>query len=222
MYFKDIPGHSDLKSDLIQMSVNQRLPHTMLFHGRSGTALLAMARALGRYIMCANPTDDDACGKCPKCRKIDIHQHPDFHFAFPVVAFKDEAFDRQMMEFQQLFRSFLNTHPFGSVPEWLDILKAEKKQINISKSVIMHIIKRLSLKSYETGATVMIIWMPEYMANEGNRLLKLLEEPPPGAYILMVTEEPERILSTILSRSQQVRLLPYSDMEIVASTCETS
>ncbi len=214
MFFRDIPGHSGVKKELTTMARQGRLPHTMLIHGRRGTGSLAMARALAAYIVCREPSDEDACGECGGCRKMKKLQYPDCHLFYPLTSIPKDKFEIQYPGTQQTFRKFCFEYPFGTLSEWLDVLVAERKQLDISKNVIVQISRSLSMKSFEGGPSVVIIWLPEYLGHEGNRLLKLFEEPPPGSYIIMVAEETEKILSTILSRTQQFFLPPYQDYEI--------
>jgi DNA polymerase-3 subunit delta' len=59
------------------------------------------------------------------------------------------------------------------------------------------------------------MWLPEYLGNEGNRLLKLIEEPPEDTHFILVAEKQELILNTILSRCQLVKINQLQDEEIV-------
>lgn len=199
----------------------QHLPHALLLVGAEGTGALPLALAFAQYIFCKNRTEDDACGVCPDCSKVSRLEHADLHISFPALKPKPNtaALSRHYI---QEFREFVGQTPYGTVFDWLQFINAENKQGNIPAEECREIIDNLNLKSYEGGRKVQIIWRPEYLGKEGNILLKLIEEPPAGTLILLVAEEPELILPTILSRTQLVRLVPLTPAEIAQGLTERS
>jgi DNA polymerase III subunit delta' len=159
----------------------------------------------------------DYCGTCPACSKNLKYVHPDTHFVFPMGNLKaDQDEDRFKAETLKTWRSFLREQPFGNLRNWVNYYGGEDKQINISKEESRSIIKALSLKPFESPYKVMIIWQPEYMhPSAANGILKILEEPPPQTFFLLVTNSAETLLPTILSRTQLVNvpLLPDETVE---------
>jgi len=213
MQFAAVAGQQALKRNWISMVESGSLPHALLLSGKEGTGGLPLAIAFAQYLFCEKKTVSDSCGQCPSCRKIAKLAHPDLHFSFPAVAPKPgvKPLSRHFME---SFREFFLQSPYGSTYDWLQFIKAENKQGNIPAEECREIIERLSFKSFEGGYKVQIIWRPEYLGREGNILLKLIEEPPADTLILLVAEEPEDIIATILSRTQLLQLVPLSTTEI--------
>lgn len=215
MLFADIPGQKTAKQGLLGMWQNNHFPHALLLSGNEGVGGLAMALALARYIFCEDKQADDACGVCSSCSKVQRLEHADLHLAFPTISPKPgtKAMSKYYM---QDFREFVKQTPYSSAYDWLQFINAENKQGNITAEECREIIDTLNLKSYEGGAKVQIIWRPEYLGKEGNILLKLIEEPPANTYLILVAEQTEDILATILSRTQTVRLAPVGPADMAA------
>lgn len=215
MQFANVIGQSELKSYLVQMMRSERLPHAMMFIGKEGCGKLAMAIALAQYVLCEHKTDDDACGTCMSCRKVNKLIHPDLHFSYPTIGskVKSEAFLPQ-------WRKAMMDNPYLNVNQWLQIIGAENKQGNITTDECNHIIKKLSLKIFEGSHKILIQWLPEYLGKEGNRLLKLIEEPPENTLFIFVAQNQDLILNTILSRCQVVKIKPLTDEEISTALVE--
>lgn len=206
MYFKDIIGQEEAKERLIQNVKEGKIAHAQLFCGGEGIGKLPLAIAYARYLSCQNPNDEDACGKCPNCVKFDKLAHPDLHFVFPVVkkkSSKETVSDDYLPEWREL----LKDTPYFNLPMWLQAMGTENQQALIYVKESDEIIRKLSLKSSQGGYKIMIIWMPEKMNTEcSNKLLKLLEEPPAQTLFLLVSEEPDALLTTIQSRTQRIQL----------------
>lgn len=206
MYFKDIIGQEEAKERLIQNVKEGKIAHAQLFCGGEGIGKLPLAIAYARYLSCQNPNDEDACGKCPNCVKFDKLAHPDLHFVFPVVkkkSSKETVSDDYLPEWREL----LKDTPYFNLPMWLQAMGTENQQALIYVKESDEIIRKLSLKSSQGGYKIMIIWMPEKMNTEcSNKLLKLLEEPPAQTLFLLVSEEPDALLTTIQSRTQRFQL----------------
>lgn len=206
MFFKDVIGQQAIKERLIQEVSEGRIPHAQLFCGSEGVGAFPLALAYARYISCSNPGPTDACGVCPSCVKLNKLVHPDIHFVFPVVKNakrKRELCDDYIVEWRQLVLS----NPYFNLNHWLNEIEAENSQAIIYAKESDEITKKLSLKSSEGGFKITIVWLPEKMHPVcANKLLKLLEEPPQKTIFLLVSEVPEIILPTILSRTQRINI----------------
>ncbi|MCH6198165.1 hypothetical protein MMU07_01130 [Aquiflexum sp. LQ15W] len=220
MLFSSIPGLEEVKEKIVQAVKNNHLAHALLFHGPEGSANLKMALALATYTLCQQPGEIDSCGTCPSCQKMSRLVHPDMNFVFPLVGESKEDEDEEnkgkKSDFPSSFRSFAIETPFGNVSDWIYKNNFEKKQLNISKAAAKQIIKTLSLKSFEGGYKIMLIWSPEYLNSQSaNSLLKILEEPPAKTLFFLVTSHPEQLLTTILSRTQKVMIRAFTDEEVM-------
>lgn len=219
MLFADIPGLPETKEKIIQGVKNNHLAHALLFHGPEGSANLQMALALATFLHCESPGETDACGQCPACQKMSKLVHPDMNFAFPMAGEAkddDEEKKDKKVDLNAAFRNFAITRPYGNISDWIYQNGFEKKQLNISKGAAKQIIKTLSLKSFEGGFKIMLIWAAEYMnPTSANALLKIIEEPPPKTLFLLVTSQPEQLLTTILSRTQKVVVRAFMDSEVM-------
>lgn len=216
MRFANIPGLSEIKSKLIHSVQNNKMAHAQLFAGKEGALNLPLALAYANYIQCTDRKPDDACGVCAACSKNQKYVHPDLHFVFPLSNIKnDKDADRFKAEITKSWRSFLIEQPFGKLDDWTNFYGGENKQALISREESRSIIKTLSLKSFESPYKVMVIWQPEYMhGSAANGILKILEEPPQNTFFLLVTNAADRLLPTIISRTQliQVPLLTDEDL----------
>lgn len=214
MNFKEIPGHSALKTKLIHNVKNGKLPHALLLLGEEGSANLSMALALAQYVNCKNPSEEDSCGTCPSCRYMAKKAHPDLHFSFPVVIPKGKKTENTVAtEYIKEWRTALIENPYLKEFEWLQKIEAENKQGNINKAECIEIIKFTGLKT-NSNFKVIILWKPEKLSKIGNVLLKTIEEPPKNTLIIMVANETEPILGTILSRTQRINIPPISDEDL--------
>jgi len=202
MFFSDIPGKQIEKKYLIDNVNEDRLAHAQLFLGRPGAGQLALALAFASYVLCRDRQPDDSCGRCAACLKSHKVIHPDMHFAFPVIK-KDgkQRKDVTSNDFLIPWRKIIHGNPYLDMNTWLHSLNVDNAQANINVKECVEIVKKLSLKTFESDHKILIMWMPEYLRNEGNRLLKLIEEPPDETLIILVAERQEEILNTILSRS---------------------
>ena len=218
MLFSEIAGQEIVKQQL-RNSVNAgRIPHAQLFFGTEGSGTLPMAIAYARYVACTSRTENDSCTTCPSCRKFAKLQHPDLHFAFPVNTGKKVSKDPVSDEYIQEWREFVLENPYFNSAQWYDFIGLENKQGIISKNESEGIIRKLSLKPFESDYKFMIIWLPEKMnATSGNMLLKLIEEPPPNTIFLLVSEDPGLLLITISSRTQPVKLSRIDDQSMAAA-----
>ncbi|HXS38027.1 MAG TPA: hypothetical protein VN721_15095 [Flavipsychrobacter sp.] len=221
MLLNEVVGQQAVKDGLLKMWQSGHMPHALLLSGSEGTGGLPLALAFAQYIFCENKSGNDACGKCASCLKAGSLEHADLHISFPSIPPKPgvKAMSRHYM---REFREFISQTPYGTTYDWLQFINAENKQGNITAEECREIIDTLNLKSYEGGNKIQIIWRPEYLGKEGNILLKLIEEPPAGTIIMLIAEEPENILPTILSRTQLMRLAPISVNDIAQALINRS
>lgn len=213
MLFKEVIGHKEVKESLIHSIKDGRISHAQLFLGPEGSGNLAMAIAYVQYVYCINRQENDSCGECPSCIKIESLSHPDLHFSFPFIKAGKEG--ETADSFIIPFREAIIANPYINLLNWYDYLGNQDKQGIISVKESAQIIKKLSLKSFEGGYKTYILWMPEKLnASAANKLLKTIEEPPEKTIIILVANDSEQIIPTILSRTQLVKLAPLKDEEI--------
>lgn len=213
MYFKDVIGQKEAKHQLIKEAKEGKIAHARLFYGKEGVGKLPLAIAFARYLSCSQPNGEDACGKCPNCIKYDKLAHPDLHFIFPVVKKKNK--DTTSDDYLQEWRKLVNETPYFNLGTWLQHMDSENSQAHIFVKESDEIIRKLSLKSSGNGYKIVIIWLPEKMNIEcSNKLLKLLEEPTERTLFMLVSEEPDSLLPTILSRTQKFRIPGIADEDI--------
>ncbi|MEI6949147.1 hypothetical protein V9K67_18330 [Paraflavisolibacter sp. H34] len=232
MQFQDVIGQREVKTHLAEMVQQNRLSHALLFLGKEGSGALALALAFAQYLTCQKVAESsnagpslfgepaepvflpDSCGACPSCVKAAQLIHPDIHFSYPVVT-KKAGTPPISTDYITEWREFIGQRPYGNVYDWLQFIGAENKQGNITAQECNDIIRKLNLKSFESGYKVLVLWLPEYLGKEGNKLLKLIEEPPANTLFILVAESEEGILNTILSRCQLVKIpaLEAADVE---------
>lgn len=211
MQLEKIIGHDALKQQLIATVQENRVSHAQLFLGPEGSGALPLAVAYAQYINCENRSASDSCGTCASCLKYEKLIHPDLHFSYPFFAKKSEETASTYMED---WRAAFLANPYMGLSYWRNQLEAENKQANINIAEAHSIIKKLSLKSFEAEYKVLVMWLPEYLDTQGNALLKLIEEPPEKTLFLLVAENQDKILNTIISRTQLVKVnkLPQEDI----------
>lgn len=208
MRFSDVIGHNEIKERLRRAVDQGRVSHAQLFTGECGGGALPMALAYAQYINCINRHDGDSCGECPSCRKMEELAHPDLHFVFPVNKQGKKSGEKVMSgDFLQLWREQIrSTGGYFDESMWndrLDLGKTLKPLISVHDAG--EIIRTLSFKSFEGEYKIVLVWLPELMNVEAaNTLLKILEEPWEKTLFLMVSRQPQRLLSTIISRTQEV------------------
>ena len=206
MQFKDIIGHKEVKQRFIQTVKENRVSHAQLLIGPKGVGKLSMAIAFAQYVSCLDKKDNDSCGVCSSCKKYAKLIHPDLHFVFPVV--KGKGFTNPVSDnFIELWRTQIENDPYFDLGDWYRTIGVDNSQGMIYSGESNEIIRKLSLKTYESDYKVMIIWLPEKMHTScANKLLKMIEEPPVKTLFFMVSEEPEKIIQTILSRTQLIKI----------------
>jgi DNA polymerase-3 subunit delta' len=246
MQFSQVIGQHDVKTQLMHMIQQNRLSHALLFLGKEGSGALSLARAFAQFTVCERvngkstgkkqavvevslfgepepvspPTEPenlaDSCGECPACKKANQLVHPDIHFSYPVISRKSG--DKPIStDFIKEWREFLLQQPYGNAYDWLQFIGAENKQGNITAHECEDILRKMNLKSFESEYKILIMWMPELLGKEGNKLLKLIEEPPPNTLFILVAENESLILPTILSRTQLVKIPLLTNLQVEAA-----
>jgi DNA polymerase-3 subunit delta' len=213
MQFAEIPGLENLKKRLLQQVQENRIPHAQLFVGSEGSAALPIVIAFAQYLACENKSDKDSCGTCSSCIKFLKLIHPDLHFSMP-VNWEKPTDELHSQPFLEKWRNALLNNPYLGIDQWVDAIDIGNKQPFISNNEAIEIIKRLNFKAFESEYKFMIIWLPEKMRTEGaNRILKTLEEPPDKTLIFLVSQHPEELLATILSRTQLFKVPAFTPKE---------
>lgn len=212
MYFHDIIGHEALKAELISSVQMGIIHHAQLFVGRDGEGALGLAYAYARYLNCTQPGETDACGHCPSCKRYDTFAEQDLFHLFPIVNASGKNLAEDTLP---EWRSFLAQGPYVRYDEWLSLLDGDGKKASIFAREGEALQQSLSYQMAGTGYRILLIWLPEKMQEAlGNKLLKLVEEPPARTIILMVTMEEEAVLGTLRSRMQTLRLQPLAPQVI--------
>ncbi len=245
MQFADVIGQAEVKQQLSELVQHNRLSHALLFLGKEGSGALPLALAFAQYIVCekvngrsANgnrqagpslfgdeplsplPTSHsltDSCGACPACLKAQQLVHPDIHYSYPTVT-KKAGEKPVATDFIKEWREFIQHYPYGNLFDWIETIKEkENSQGKITAEECNDIIRKLSLKSFESEYKILVMWMPEMLGAEGNKLLKLIEEPPPNTLFILVAENEALILPTIVSRCQLIKIPALETKEIEAA-----
>lgn len=203
MLFKDIIGQHELKQQLISSVKNHKISHAQLFLGPLGHGGLPLALAYSQYINCEDKGEVDSCGNCPSCQKAQKFIHPDIHYSYPFPSL--DKVDRASDLIKE-WRVALSEAPYLSLSHWMSKFNAENKQPNIPIKECHDIIKKLSLKTFESQYKILILWLPEFLGKNGNTLLKIIEEPPERTLFILVAENQDRLLNTIISRTQIVKI----------------
>ena len=213
MLLKDIIGQEAVKREMCRCVQEGRIPHAQLLSGISGIGKLPLALAFAQYVACPHRTDTDACGVCPTCLQYSKLQHPDLHFVFPIV--KSDSGDI-CDDYLPAFREMVLANPYCDADDWTQKMGEEKKQSLIYEKESSEIQRKLALKAFGDGFKVMIVWQPEKMHLAcANKLLKLLEEPPEMTLFLFVSEHPDQLLPTIISRLRPLPTPRLSEQEII-------
>lgn len=202
MTFDDVIGQKEAKERLLQLIKENRVPHAMLFTGPSGTGKLALAVAFASLLL--NPEGNPNYNNAKAM--LDNFEHPDLHFTYPTIKLPSMASDYKPVsdDFAQEWHSLITKTRYFSIAQWTAQIGDDKKRAIITAGESEALLHKLSIKSSQGGYKVSIIWLPELMNLEcANKILKLLEEPPKGTIFLLVSEEPEKLLETIRSRTQR-------------------
>lgn len=216
MLFKDIVGQQEIKDRLIKSVTDERISHAQMFLGEPGSGTILLAIAYAQYLNCENRGEHDSCGVCHSCHKMQKLMHPDVHFTYPINK-TSEVDDKIVLSdmFLDYWRSIVGEMTYFDEQDWYSHIELGNKQGIISVHEADNIIKKLSFKSFEGEYKILIMWLPERMnLNASNSLLKLVEEPPAKTIFLLVAQEEGKVLKTILSRTQIIRIprIRYNDL----------
>ena len=219
MTFDDIIGQEEVKGHLRRLLQENKLPHAIMFCGPKGAGKLPLALAYAQMLLCQNPTDEGACGKCSDCQMSSLWTHPDLHFSFPI--YKGKSSDKPVSDdFLEEWREQISRSPYFDIEDWLEDIGAENQQIVIYVQESDNLQRKLALKASQGGRKVVVLWLPERMNEQtGNKLLKLIEEPPVGTHFLLVSQEPDLVLGTIQSRVQRINV-PALPEEIISKALQ--
>jgi len=215
MQFSDLIGQEGIKKRLIRNVRENRLPHAQMLLGEGGYGTFPLALAYAQYILCQDKKDDDSCGECPACHKAGKMVHPDLHFVYPVATTKSVNRNPVSDDFINEWRTFVLEDPYIVPSAWYEFIGMENKQgiINVHESAA--ILRKLSFKSFESDYKIMIIWLPEKMnRSSANKLLKIIEEPPSKTLFIMVAENTDSMLPTVLSRTQMIKVPSIGQEEL--------
>jgi len=220
MKFADIIGQSEVKKNLIQTVKNNRVSHAQLFSGPEGSGKLALAIAYAQYINCENKSDTDSCGECPSCLKYEKLIHPDLHFFFPVSKtkkVKDSVKPLSEMFIEDWRAILTENEAYITAGEWYRKIDIEKKQGLINAADCARVIEKFKYKAFESEFIVVIIWMAEKIFHAAApKILKIIEEPPPKTLFILISEDQDKIISTILSRTLLVKIPKISDEDLIS------
>ncbi|MEX0967756.1 MAG: hypothetical protein WD077_11000 [Bacteroidia bacterium] len=213
MKFSSITGQRATKERLLQSVQQNKVSHAQILFAPEGAGGLPLAIAYAQYLNCSDRAENDSCGQCSSCIKMQKLIHPDVHFSYPVIPRKPG--DKPVaLDYINEWRKEILNNPYLGYLDWMAAINAENKQGNITISECHNIIRKFSLKAFEGGYKILIMWLPEFLGKEGNALLKLLEEPPERTVFLLVSQDQEKILSTILSRTQALQIPRLKDEEV--------
>ena len=216
MKFSQVLGLNHLKHHLTSSADAGRVPHAQLFVGPEGSGTLPMAVAYAQYLLCKNKGGENEGGIQDCNQKCNHLNHPDLHFAFPVATSEAVSSRPVSNHYMEAWRSFLSEQPYGNLFDWYRAIGIEKKQGQIGVDEAQDIVRKLSLKSYEGGYKILIVWMVDRMnSSAANKLLKLIEEPPQNTVLLMIAEDDGLLLSTLKSRCQMLQFPPLPESVIV-------
>jgi DNA polymerase III subunit delta' len=234
MQFSNIIGQQQTIAQLKEMVDHNRLSHALLFIGKEGSGALPLALAFSTYVVTQSENNKPAAtttslfGEEPVAAATghgaelaEKYIHPDIHYSYPVIPRKSG--DKPVStDYITEWREFVKQYPYGNAYDWLQMIGAENKQGNITSAECADIIRKLNLKSFESEYKILLLWMPEYLGNEGNKLLKLIEEPPANTLFILVAENESLVLPTILSRCQTVRIPPLDTSDVAQALMQRS
>ena len=223
MQFKDVLVDKALKQKLIDLARSGRAAHAQFFLAQPGSHALALAVAYGQYLCCEHPTETDSCGECPSCKQYAKLSHPDLHLYFPNCTTKSVKKDPDSAQLASEFKDFVLKNDFHiEIHDWLSELEGENKQASINTRDCSDILYHNNMRSHQDGYKVYILWCVDRLYHSAApKLLKTLEEPESKSVFILISEEPDKILNTILSRTQLVKIPRLTDSDIAEKLQQT-
>lgn len=223
MQFKDVLADAALKQKLVDLVRAGRAAHAQFFLAQPGSHALALAVAYGQYLCCEHPTETDSCGECPSCKQYAKLSHPDLHLYFPNCTTKSIKKDPDSAQLAPEFKEFVLKNDFHvSIHDWLSELDGENKQASINTRDCSDILHHNNIRSHQDGYKVYILWCVDRLYHlAAPKLLKTLEEPESKSVFILISEEPDKILNTILSRTQLVKIPRLTDADIAQKLHQT-
>jgi len=205
MNWENIAGQENLKKLLQESITENRVSHAQLFIGKEGYGTMPLVLAYAKEIL--KGENEHAASK------VEHLNHLDLHFSFPV--FTDNRNSLSKNKFDE-FREMILKSPYAGYDEWTAVLESENKQLFISADEIDEQNQKFSLKSYEGGTKILIVWRADKMnVAASNKFLKFLEEPPAKTIILLTAESTDDILPTIISRTQIIEVPRIADEDLI-------
>lgn len=215
MTFKQVISQQEVKQRLLHDVAANRIPHALMLAGPKGAGKMSLALALAQYLLCEHPNGEEPCGECRNCKMMQGWSHPDLHFTFPIIKKKNSSTPPVCDDYLKEWRQQLSREVYFDINDWLEDIKAENQQAVYYVTESDALLKKLAIKSSQGGNRVIVMWLPERMNQEtANKLLKLIEEPPARTYFIMVSEEPDKVLGTILCRTQRILVPSLSEDDI--------
>jgi DNA polymerase-3 subunit delta' len=210
--YSDVIGQYASKTRLQNMVEENRIAHALLFTGAEGSGNLPLAMGFAAHLLCKQKTPQGACGHCNSCIQSNKLTHPDLHLVFPIALNKEI---RNSAYWMKEFRVAYLKNPYLSLEDWFNEISAENKQPIIGTDEAGDILRKLSYTSFDGQYKIILMWLPEKMNQEAsNKILKVLEEPTDNTIFLLASHQPDQLLSTILSRVQQIPLSKLSNEDI--------
>ena len=212
MRYSDVIGQEAVKQRLLHEVGEDRLPHALMLAGPRGAGKMALALTLAQHLLCQHPTEEGCCGECPACRMTELWAHPDLPFTFPIIKRKGQSTAPVCDDYLTPWRNRPAESPYFTIDDWLHDMAPENQQAIYDVPEADNLMQKLALKPSQGGRRVIIMWLPERMNQEtANRLLKTIEEPPSRTHFIMVCEQPDKVLGTIISRTQRINVPPLTE-----------
>lgn len=215
MKFSEVISQEAVKRRLLQDVRANRIPHALMLTGPKGAGKMPLALALAQYLLCEHRSEGEPCGVCRSCKMVEEWSHPDLHFSFPIIKKKNSSTAPVCDDYLKEWRQQVKREVYFDINDWLADMKAENQQAVYYVTESDALLRKLAIKSSQGGNRVVVMWLPERMNQEtANKLLKLIEEPPSHTYFIMVCEEPDKVLGTIISRTQRIVVPALSEKDI--------
>lgn len=214
MWENHIIGQAKTMSSLVNSIESDTLSHALIIEGPSGYGGLPVALAVAQNLLCS-ADGQKPCGACKSCQQVDNLIHPDLHFAFPVVGKESgKRMNITSKDFVSNWRSATLDNPYITYNEWIRLIAKNTSNGDINVKECNEIIQQLNMQAFSGDKKVQIIWIADRLGSNGNKLLKLIEEPPEGTFIILICDDLSTILQTVTSRCRTIRLPRIEEQDI--------